>query len=257
MAMVGEKLTAKPGTWAPDAVKTTVRWLRDGAAIKDATGWDYRLTDADVGKTLRVDVVGTRTSYTSARASSASTPTIKARKLQSLTPPSIGGDPVVGSTLTVQPGTWAPSGVKTYIVWMRDGKSTGKRGTTHVVTGDDVRHTIGALVTAQRDGFDNVTQKVKLSRSVQAVPQFKTSWEKAKTKHAMVLKLSATALGKPVGGNVRITENGRTKALVKLWYGGPATWEFQGKQGPHSIRLTYEGADWLTNYERAIGVTLP
>jgi hypothetical protein len=157
----------------------------------------------------------------------------------------------------VEPGTWAPSGVKTYIVWMRDGKSTGKRGATHVLTADDVRHTIGALITAQRDGFDTVTHKVRLSRPVQAVPQFKTSWEKSETKHAMKLKLSATALGAPIGGNVRITENGRTKGLVKLWYGGPATWEFTGKEGRHSIRLTYEGADWLTNYVRAIAVTLP
>jgi hypothetical protein len=73
----------------------------------------------------------------------------------------------------------------------------------------------------------------------------------------MVLNVRATALGKPIGGNVRITENGRTKGLVKLWYGGPATWEFQGKEGRHSIRLTYEGAAWLTNYVRSIAVTVP
>jgi surface antigen len=255
--MVGEKLTAKPGTWSPDPVKTSVQWMRNGVAIKDATTWEYRLTKDDAGKTLRVDVVGTKTSYTTARASSASTPPIRERKLQAVTEPSISGDTVVGSTLTVQPGSWAPSGVKTYIVWTRDGKPTGKRGATHVVTEDDVRHTLGAVVTAQRDGFDNVTHKVELPRPIQAVPQFKTSWDKSTTKHAMVLKLSATALGKPIGGNVRITEDGRTKGLVKLWYGGPASWEFKGKEGQHSIRLTYEGADWLTNYTRAIGVTLP
>jgi surface antigen len=255
--MVGEKLTAKPGTWTPDAVKTTVQWLRNGVPIKDATTWDYRLTQADVGKSLRVDVVGTKSSYSKAKASSSSTPAIKKRQLQAITAPTMTGDTVVGSMLTVQPGTWAPSGVKTYIVWTRDGKTTGKRGATHVVAAGDVKHTIGAVVTAQRDGFDNVTRTVEAPKPIQAVPQFKTSWEKSKTEHAMVLKLSATALGAPIGGNVRITEDGRTKGLVKLWYGGPATWEFKGRAGQHSIRLTYEGADWLTNYTRAIGVTLP
>jgi surface antigen len=256
--MVGEKLTANPGTWSPDPVKTTLQWMRDGKAIKDATKPDYRLTDSDVGKTLRVDVVGTKTNFATARASSASTPPVKARALQVVTEPSISGDPTPGSTLVVQPGTWAPSGVKTFIVWKRDGKAIdGRRGSSYTVSQDDVRRTLSATVTAQREGFDPVTRTVSLPSPIKVVPQFKTSWEKSDTKHAKVLKISATALGKPIAGKVRITEDGRTKGLVKLWYGGPASWEFKGKEGRHSLRLTYEGEDWLAPYARAIAVTLP
>jgi hypothetical protein len=255
--MVGDRLKATSGTWAPDSVKTTVQWMRDGKAIKDATKWDYKLTDADLGKTLRVDVVGTRTYYSSTKASSASTPVIKPHKLQAITEPTLTGDTVVGSTLTVQPGTWAPDGVKTSIVWTRDGKTVPDRsGTTYLLTKDDAKHTLGAVVTAKRDGFDKETRTLTLPDAVQAVPQFKTNWEKSSEKHTKILKVTMTALDKPVAGKVRVEEKGKKLGTVKLDDSGRGSYEYKAKKGKHKLTLTFEGEDWLSRPTKDIEVEL-
>lgn len=255
--MVGDQLKANAGTWEPAAVKTAVKWMRNGSAIKGATGWTYKLTDADVGKTLRVDVTGTRASYTPTRASSAVTPTIKPHRLQAVTEPSITGDAVDGSTLTVDRGAWAPDGVKTSIAWTRDGKViSGKSGTTYEVTDEDVKHTIGATVTAKRDGFDNEKRTLALPAPIQAVPQFTTSWDKSSKKHAKSLTLEVTALGKPVGGKVRVTEKGKELGSVKLDDAGHATYEFKAKKGKHKLTLSFEGADWLTRPTKDVEVKI-
>jgi surface antigen len=255
--MVGDRLKASAGTWTPDSVKTTVQWMRDGKAIKDATKWDYKLTDADLGKTLRVDVVGTRTYYTTAKASSAATPVIKPHKLQAVMEPTLSGKTVMGSTLTVQPGTWAPDGVKTSIVWTRDGKViSGKSATTYVLTEQDVKHVVGAIVTAKRDGFDKETRTLAAPDAVQAIPQFKTTWEKSSEKRTKVLKVSMTALGKPIGGKVRIEEKGAKVGTIKLDDAGRGTYAYKAKKGKHKLRLTFEGEDWLTRPTKDVEVEI-
>lgn len=55
-AKVGAVLTANPGTWAPKPTGFTYQWLRNGAAISGAKAKTYRVTSADVGKSLSVRI---------------------------------------------------------------------------------------------------------------------------------------------------------------------------------------------------------
>jgi len=61
-AVVGKTLTLKPGTWTSG---TTLRfqWLRNGHAIKGATGLTYRLKAKDARARIEVRVTGTQYGY--------------------------------------------------------------------------------------------------------------------------------------------------------------------------------------------------
>jgi hypothetical protein len=67
-AVVGEKLTANPGTWTGTGIAFAYLWSRCDAAgatcadITTATQSTYTLVTADSGKTLRVKVTGTNAS---------------------------------------------------------------------------------------------------------------------------------------------------------------------------------------------------
>ncbi|CUR54746.1 putative Thermolysin [metagenome] len=76
-AAVGRKLTAKPGTWQPDGVSFSYRWLRNGKKIKAATAKAYQLKAADRGKRISVKVTAAKAGYRSASATSAKTPRVR------------------------------------------------------------------------------------------------------------------------------------------------------------------------------------
>lgn len=59
-AKVGKTLTADPGTWNPADVQFSYQWLRDGQPIDAATTQKYRVTRADVGTALSVQVTATQ-----------------------------------------------------------------------------------------------------------------------------------------------------------------------------------------------------
>jgi hypothetical protein len=75
--VVGSELWVDTGTWDPTPDSFTYKWLRDGSAFGQ-TGDSYRLTSADVGKKLSVEVTGTKTGYDDATATSAQTAAITA-----------------------------------------------------------------------------------------------------------------------------------------------------------------------------------
>lgn len=62
-AKVGKKLRATAGRWSPASVKVKYRWLRNGKAIKKATGSTYKVKRADRGKRLQVRVSARKAGY--------------------------------------------------------------------------------------------------------------------------------------------------------------------------------------------------
>ncbi|MEO6470952.1 MAG: S8 family serine peptidase [Aeromicrobium sp.] len=54
--VVGEPLTAVPGTWLATPASFTYTWLRDGTPIAGATNSSYTVGQADVGSKLRVRI---------------------------------------------------------------------------------------------------------------------------------------------------------------------------------------------------------
>lgn len=71
--IVGQVLTADPGTWGPGSVNLTYKWFRGSTRIVGATSSTYTLVKADGGKTITVKVTGAEPGFTTATVASAPT----------------------------------------------------------------------------------------------------------------------------------------------------------------------------------------
>ncbi|MEE2524731.1 hypothetical protein V1677_18735, partial [Pseudarthrobacter sp. J47] len=111
----GYTLTATPGTWSPAPVTLTYQWYRSGTAITGATASTYKLTTADVSKTITVRVIGRKTGYAALGKTSA--PTTAITGTLTGTTPVISGTTRAGYTLTATPGTWSPAPVTLTYQW--------------------------------------------------------------------------------------------------------------------------------------------
>jgi len=178
---VGETVTAGNGSWANNPTSFAYRWQRcnsSGAGCADiagATAKSYKLTSAEVGRTVRVLVTAsnadgkeTANSHPSPIISDSSAPRNTVR-------PTISGTAQVGQTMTVSNGTWT-GGVTSYTYqWQRcdqNGQAciniAGATSTTYGVRSDDVGSTLRALVTAQ-NAAGRTTVSTDRSAVVQAV----------------------------------------------------------------------------------------
>lgn len=77
-AVQGQTLTASTGTWANGVTSYAYRWLRGASAISGATGSTYVLQAGDVGSQVRVGVIATNATGSSAEALSAQTAVVTA-----------------------------------------------------------------------------------------------------------------------------------------------------------------------------------
>ena len=123
-----QTLTAENGTWTESPTGFSYQWQRcdesgnNCKAIEKATASTYKLTPADVGFTLRVEVTASNAGGSSAPESSAQTavvlaagPTVVEGK-----GPSISGTAKDGQTLKAEPGSWEGTPTITYSYqWQR------------------------------------------------------------------------------------------------------------------------------------------
>ncbi len=163
-AVVGERLTADPGTWSDPNADLTIAWERcdqagNCSSIEDATGASYDVTADDLGSSLRVEVTAANPGGVGT-ADSLPTGVVVPAVPSVVTAPRVSGDAIVGSTLAADPGTWSdPTATFTY-AWLRcpgDGSGScatigGANDKTYVLTRDDVGFSIEVLVTATNAG---------------------------------------------------------------------------------------------------------
>jgi hypothetical protein len=71
-AKAGDTIKATPGTWTA-GTKLSYQWLANGTPIKGATATTLKLTTAQAGKKIQIQVTGTQTGYTTATTTSAPT----------------------------------------------------------------------------------------------------------------------------------------------------------------------------------------
>lgn len=115
---VGAALTAIAGTWSPRPVTLGYQWFRGPAPVSGATAPIYKLTSADLGKQISVEVTGTKTGYLPDVERSAPTAPVGAGALAASTP-TITGLAKVGAVLTAHAGTWGPAPVALHYQWFR------------------------------------------------------------------------------------------------------------------------------------------
>ncbi len=153
-AQVGQELTGTDGTWSPAPERITYQWVRNGDTIPGATSSTYRVTDADVGARLRLEVRVFRDGYLSGlngskdtervvpdpNATPTPTPTPTPEPTPTATPtptptamppaplptkaPAVKGKPRVGKKLKVTIASLP--GVTVKIQWFRNGKKIKK-----------------------------------------------------------------------------------------------------------------------------------
>src|SRR5207248_3184835 len=160
-AIIGSRLTADPGSWTDPSATLTYSWLRcdrNGACttIERADSTTYTVTGEDSGFGIKVTVTATNAGGAGSAVSALTSPVRSPVPVPTVAP-SVTGDAIVGSSLTVDPGTWSdPAATLTYS-WLRcvdavdctpiDGATDG----TYVLTVDDVGYWVGVAVTATGD----------------------------------------------------------------------------------------------------------
>ncbi|OFI38548.1 hypothetical protein BIU82_04305 [Arthrobacter sp. SW1] len=167
-AKVGYKLTANPGTWGPAPVTLKYQWFRSGVAIAGATASTYVQSYYDLGKTITVQVTGSKLGYTTVSKTSAATAAVVAGTLTTATP-TITGTAKVGQTLTANPGTWGPAPVTLKYQWFRSGVAiSGATAATYVQSYYDLGKTLTVRVTGSKAGYTTVAKTSAATAAVVA-----------------------------------------------------------------------------------------
>jgi hypothetical protein len=163
-AQRGQTLHAVPGSWSgTQPIHHSYVWQRCSAAgtncgnIAGATGTDYRLTSADVGRTVRVVVTAFNRAGSSSAASSPSAVVVEPQRPVNTASPTISGAAQLGATLTANPGNWTGPGSITFSwQWSRCnqfgdkcGFVNGATNQTYPLTSADVGHAMRVRVGAR------------------------------------------------------------------------------------------------------------
>ncbi|MFC7765238.1 hypothetical protein [Leucobacter soli] len=162
---VGQKLTAKAGSWGPTGVKLSYQWLRNGKAISKATKSSYTLTASDRGKKISLRVTGALAGAEPLARTSKSTSAVKYGALKSATP-KVSGTAKAKKTLKAKAGSWGPKGVKLSYQWLRNGKKiSGATKSSYKVSSKDRGKKISVKVTGKLSGYSTVS-KTSAKKSV-------------------------------------------------------------------------------------------
>ncbi|MGZ5369599.1 MAG: CHAP domain-containing protein [Aeromicrobium sp.] len=166
-AIDGTWINVKVGTWAPTGVILSYQWYRSGKAVTGGTRTTYKLTSADVGKTVAVKVTGAKAGYPNLSKTSKSTAVVRAPMLVNSTAPSISGKATIGTWIRLNPGKWSPSGVSFTYQWYRSGKAvTGGTRDVYKLTTADRGKTVAVKVTGHKSGYPNLSRMSKPTATV-------------------------------------------------------------------------------------------
>jgi hypothetical protein len=177
----GETLTASPGGWSGGLLTYAYQWQRcgpDGQSCADlggATGSSYVLTLADAGSTVRVRVSASNTSGTIS-ATSAPSELVDPPAPTNTSAPTVAGLAMEGQRLEARPGTWVGGSPRYQYQWQRcdeDGINcedmSGATEKAYTLYGDDIGHTMRAVVTATSAG-GSATATAGQTSAVEALP---------------------------------------------------------------------------------------
>lgn len=159
---VGASLAASPGQWTR-GTKLSLQWLRNGSAIRGATGGVYRLIPADAAAVVTLRVTGALAGYTTT--SRVWDPHLR---VMLAGVPAISGAATVGSRLTASPGAWT-SGVSLSYEWIRSSaRIPGATTRYYSVAAADAGHKLSVRVTATASGYPTVQRTSASTRTVPA-----------------------------------------------------------------------------------------
>jgi hypothetical protein len=154
--MVGNTVTADPGSWSPKSARLRYQWLRAGLPIAGATASTYTLTADDAGEQLQVQVTGKIPGKVSDTATSASVLGVAAPPAPSHA--TISGKLAAGGSVAAAAVTPLALGATRKYQWLRDGEPIGgATDSTYDPIDADAGHLLGVQVTESVDGYDPVS----------------------------------------------------------------------------------------------------
>jgi alpha-tubulin suppressor-like RCC1 family protein len=157
-ASVGSNLIAETSEWG-SGVALSYTWKRSGQEISGAHESTYLVSAADIGSSLTVSVAATQTGFLGSTIASLPTNPVVPGNLVHVSTPSLVGDAVVGSTLSVDTGTW-DAGVTISYQWRRSGNDIpGASGKTLSLSNPDAGHEISVVVNVTKDGYLPVSRE--------------------------------------------------------------------------------------------------
>ena len=250
---VGTSLTVNPGTW-DSGVQLSYQWLKSGVPVPNANSSEYLVAPSDLGSTISVSVLGVRSGFPPVRRVSAAV-SVTAGTMVLSPNPLIVGSGAVGTSLSVNPGTW-DSGVALSYQWLKNGNPIiGKDGPEYLVSASDFESSISVKVSGSKPGYIKIT-KISLATSVtpmvmqnQVKPKISGVAKVGNTLKAITSKWSPSAqitYNWTLGGRQIPGANGQTLKLLpsykKMLVSVVVTQRCQGcklaKQESASIRVS-------------------
>jgi hypothetical protein len=249
----GTLLSVNPGTW-DSGVQLFYQWLKNGTPIVGEVGSEYLVAPSDLGSKVSVTVNGVRSGFESEFRRSGAV-SVTAGTMVLSPNPLIVGSGAVGTSLSVNPGTW-DSGVALSYQWLKNGNPIiGKDGPEYLVSASDFESSISVKVSGSKPGYIKIT-KISLATSVtpmvmqnQVKPKISGVAKVGNTLKAITSKWSPSAqitYNWTLGGRQIPGANGQTLKLLpsykKMLVSVVVTQRCQGcklaKQESASIRVS-------------------
>ncbi len=254
----GDTVSVLRGSWSPSA-ELSYQWYRDGIAIPGQTESSYQLLSQDVGR--RIHAVETARVLGRLDGQAATGAIVANGAVRAVTAPRIQGTPVVGSTMTVNPGTWSSAQVPGFdYQWFRSGQLiSGATGSTYTLTAEDAARPVHVVVTATTSGYlpgtaasaTTTVAKMSSATSVSLSPTRATVKERV----TVSVQVSVSGLSSP-GGTVTIYDGAR-KLTARALSSGAATYQLPKLgAGKHTIKVVYGGGTQVTGSSRSVRLTV-
>jgi surface antigen len=246
-AVVDSTLTASPGAWTPTPSAFAYHWSADGTPIAGATAATLTPGADLVGKVISVTVTASKDGYTKVSSSSASTLPVARATFTMTGTPTLTGDPLLGETLSLDPGTFTPADAEVTVHWLRDGVPVaGSAGSTYLLTKADLGTHVRAQMTLTRPGYETLTVRTTRTWLVKSVSTLRVAAHAHTGRLSVDVAVTAPGVTYVRGTVVMKSENGRILKTASLRRGA-ATITLTGlPRGRVTYAFRYLGSDTAT-----------
>lgn len=156
-AREGQQLSTTDGTWTPaTGLSYSYKWKADDSAVAGAADANtYTLTPNEVGKVITVEVTASKAGYSDGKKTSNASATVDPAAVSNTLVPGIASAAVVGTPITVNNGSWSPSGVTFTYKWLADGTPIAANSTSasFTPTASEFGKKISVTVTGAKSGL--------------------------------------------------------------------------------------------------------